>query len=48
MVPYRDWLFYRTLALELHAILWWHVYPSGDFQPYLMPVSDEVWRQIVQ
>lgn len=46
MVPYAEWLYWSALAASLHAILWWHVFPSGDFQPYLMPVDDAVWRLI--
>ena len=48
MVPWKDWYFYSLLATNLHCIIWWHVYESGDYQPYLQPVSDETWAQIVQ
>ena len=48
MVPYRDWLFYSELAASIHAILFWHVWQDGSFQPLLMPVDEETWRQIVQ
>ena len=47
MVPVDDWIFYNTLALTCHAIVFWHVHPDGDYQPYLFPVPAHVWRLIV-
>ena len=48
MAPYRDWVYYSTLALELHAIVFWQVWDDGTYQPLMFPVSDTVWRQLVQ
>ena len=47
MVPYSEWLYYSAIATALHAIVFWHVHPDGDFQPYLFPVPEHVWRLIV-
>lgn len=48
VVMYSDYVFYTALALELRAIVFWHVYASGDYQPFLLPVDDATWRQIQQ
>ena len=48
MIPFDEWLFYSSIATALHCILYWHVYPSGDFIPFLQPVDDRTWRQLVQ
>ena len=47
MVPWPEYIYYSAIATALHAIIWWHLFPDGNFQPYLMPVSDEVWAAIV-
>ena len=47
MVPYAEWLFYAGLATALHCIIWWQLFPSGDYQPLLMPVNERTWRELV-
>lgn len=48
MVPYVDYVYYTELALAAHAIIFWHVYPTGDYIPLMLPVDDVTWRLLVQ
>jgi len=47
MVPYSEWLYYSSIATMLHAIIWWHIWPDGDFIPLLQPVNERTWSEIV-
>lgn len=48
MVPYADWLYWMSFAQDCHAIVWWHLWEDGSFQPLLMPVNDETWEELLQ
>lgn len=46
-VTQRDFVMVMRLAFAFHAIVYWHEDSHGDYRPFLQPVSDKVWRQIV-
>jgi hypothetical protein len=45
-ITWREYLLYTAIAKALHAVVFWHVRESGDFIPFLMPVTEETWRLI--
>ena len=47
MIARRDLMMVMRLAYACHAIVYWHEDSHGDYQPFLQPVSDKVWRQIL-
>jgi hypothetical protein len=47
MIPWAEYHLYSQMAAALHCILWWHIRPEGDFQPFLMPVDEKTWRAII-
>jgi hypothetical protein len=38
MVPWLDYMFYTALAEAFDCVVWWHIFPDGDYRPYLMPL----------
>jgi hypothetical protein len=37
MIPWTDYRYWSAMAEALDCLLFWHVFPNGDFQPYMMP-----------
>lgn len=47
-VPYDDFVLYTVMAAEIHAIIFWHIWDDGSYQPLMLPVDEDTWRQILQ
>ena len=41
-------LYWAAYAAECHAILFWNVWPNGDYQPLMFPVDEATWSLVVQ